>query len=164
MTVRLSSLIAAAALLVAGCGGSEEAPAPVAATTPAATATPTPTAVATPTPTPAGKDCAEVGDLDAVAKRLPPDDVRLLDYAHFYKAEGKRRFYAVLDGGLDEIPWRRDDAATYLIQSSSYEQLAIDDEPGVSTASLRGEHHEVDLRVTALCEGKIGIRYTVRAL
>ncbi|HWK29351.1 MAG TPA: hypothetical protein VNS09_22500 [Solirubrobacter sp.] len=165
MVARPRVLLAAViALFAAGCGGASDEPvAQVTATaTPWTVAQPTVTAAATPEATPVGKDCSQVGDLTATAKRMPPDDVRLLDYAHFYKSVGTRRFYAVLDGEPSELPSRRDDAMTYMIQSNLFEQLDADDKPGVSTAKLRGELHRVDLRVTALCDGKIGIRYSVR--
>lgn len=158
MIKRLAPLLAALALAIAGCGGDDE---PSAAAAP--TATPTPSATPTQQAKVAGKDCSEVGDLTVESRRQPPEDVRLLDVAPVYKTEGDKRFFASLDGTPEELASRRDDAVNYLVQSRPFMIEASDDKPGVeATARLKGEMHTVDIRVTPLCTGKIGIRYTVR--
>ncbi len=164
--MRAALLLALPALALAACGGDEK-PAPPAATAAATTAAES----ATPAPTQsaqakvAGKDCAEVGDLTAEPERRPPDDVAIPGYVHVYKSEGTKRFYAVLDGTPDELASRRDDAQNELIQNYQYEALDTDDKPGVaSEGSLKGEKHAVTLVVTPLCDGKLGIRYTVSDL
>jgi hypothetical protein len=155
MIKRLAPLLAA--LVVAGCGGDE---APSTASTP--TPTPTAAAAATQQAKLAGKDCSEVGDLTLEAKRQPPADVRLLDVAPVYETDGTR-FYAALDGTPEELASRRDDAVNYIVQARPFTIEGTDDKPGVeATAQLKGESHTVDIRVTPLCAGKIGIRYTVK--
>jgi hypothetical protein len=153
--VRGALLLALPALALAACGGdvrsAETRP-------PAATPTPTPAAQAKV----AGKNCSEVGDLTAAPERTPPDDVAVPGYVHVYKSEGTKRFYAVLDGTPDQLASRRDDAQNELIQNYQYAALDTDDRPGVaSEGSLEGEKHAVTLVVTPLCDGKLGIRYTV---
>jgi hypothetical protein len=155
MIERFAPLLAA--LVVAGCGG-DDAP----STTATPTRTPTAAATATQQAKLAGKDCSEVGDLTVEAKRQPPEDVRLLDVAPVYRTDGTR-FYASLDGTPEELASRRDDAVNYLVQARPFTIEGTDDKPGVeATAKLKGEFHAVDIRVTPLCAGKIGIRYTVR--
>ena len=48
------------------------------------------------------------------------------------------------------------------LEAGRGEALDTDDKPGVaSEGSLKGEKHAVTLEVTPLCDGKLGIRYTV---
>lgn len=159
--MRSALLLALSALALAACGADEK----TAGTTPpvaAATAVETPTPAQTAQAKVAGKDCSEAGDLSAEPERRPPDDVAVPGYVHVYRSDGTKRFYAVLDGTPDELASRRDDAQNELIQNSQYEALDTDDKPGVaSEGSLKGEKHAVTLVVTPLCDGKLGIRYTV---
>jgi hypothetical protein len=158
MIERFVPLLAALAVACAGCGG-DDGP----ATAAAPTATPTPAATPTQQAKVAGEDCSEVGDLTVEIKRRPPEDVRLLDIAPVYRAEAGGRFYASIDGTPAELASRRDDAVNYLLQSRPFIIEASDDKPGVeATARLKGEMHTVDIRVTPLCTGTLGIRYTVR--
>src|SRR5215218_5735226 len=45
-----------------------------------------------------GKECSEVGDIDAEAAKQPPSDVKVLEGAHVYESEGPfgktERFFA----------------------------------------------------------------------
>jgi hypothetical protein len=154
-------LPAVLALAVAGCGGGDGKP----AATPTASAASTPTPAASPKV--AGKDCGQAGDLAGEPERQPPADIGVLSYAHLYKSEGRpgktQRFYAVLDGTRDELASRRDDVQNELVQNWGFASVSTDQNDGVeATAHLKGEKHTVDIRVTMLCDGKIGIRYTVK--
>jgi hypothetical protein len=173
-------LFAVVALAVAGCGGDEETPSGSAAT-PAATATETEQAQtdaeegkseaerereAKDGAESGGKDCSEAGDLEADAKKLPPAEVEVPAYIHIYKSEGPfgktERFYGVLDGGPEELPARRDDAANQIVQKSGYVMLDTDQEEGTEAeAHLKGDKHTVDIQVSVLCAGKLRVRYTV---
>jgi hypothetical protein len=147
------------ALAFACCGGDG---ATGARSTP--TATETVTATATPAAKVAGKDCSEVGDLDAEPERQPPADVTVLDGARVFRSEGETRFYAAVDGTPAELGARRDDAQNLLVQNSGYASLETSERPTVeATAHLEGPDHTVDLRVTPLCTGKLELRYVVRA-
>jgi hypothetical protein len=150
----LTRWVVVLALVVAGCGGGDEK----AARAPNATSTPT----EAPQPKLAGKDCGQAGDLAAEPERQPPADMAVLSYAHLYKSKGDR-YYAALDGTPAELASRRDDAQNELVQNWGFASLHTDDKPGVeSEAHLKGAKHTVDIRVTPLCDGKIGIRYTVK--
>jgi hypothetical protein len=144
-------------LALAGCGGDG---ATEARSTPSATAT----ATETPAAKVAGKDCSEVGDLDAEPERQPPADVTVLDGARIFKSEGETRFYAAVDGTPADLGARRDDAQNLLVQNSGYASLKTSERPTVeATAHLEGPEHTVDLRITPLCTGKLELRYVVRA-
>jgi hypothetical protein len=183
MTAKPALLVAALMLFVASCGGNDNSSGEAA---PAATATPT----ASPTATASaeadsgesaankskdeqaaeeagGKSCAEAGDVSGEPKLKPPADLSVPQYAHLYKSEGPfgktTRFYAVMDGGPEDLPARRDDLSSYLVQSSGYAQLSTDQEEGIEAeAHLKGTDHDIDLQVINLCKGKLRIRYTVQ--
>ncbi len=182
MTTRLALALAALALLVAGCGGSDKSSEQT-ASTPAATDTPTAAPTATATATEDGdqgedkdkgdgaeaadKDCDEVKGLDGQPKRQPPDDVRILDSARLYSSEGPFgktvRFFASADGDPDSLPATRDDAANMLVQDSGFVLQHTDQEEGAEAeAHLKGTDHTVDIQVIPLCKGKVRIRYTVQ--
>jgi hypothetical protein len=144
------------ALLVVGCGEAEK---PTAAPTPTATPTASPTQQAQT----AGKDCAEAGDLAGEPKRQPPPDVGVLSYAHLYKSEGTKRFYAVLDGTPEELASRRDDVQNELVQNWGFASMGTETNEGVSAgAQLESERRAVDVLVTPLCDGKLQIRYALK--
>jgi hypothetical protein len=167
-TVRGLRVVCALALAsaAAGCGGGDE-PDPVASAAPSASASATasPAVTEAPSPTvaatPSAKACPDALAEDAT--RVPPEDVVVPPYVHLYKSSGAR-FWGVLDDAPDQIGNRRDDAINYLVQNSAYETLGTRDDAGVlGTANLRGELHRVQLRVSALCAGKLQIVYTVKS-
>jgi hypothetical protein len=177
--VKTMTLVAALlALCVAGCG-SDDQPAESgagAATTATATASAAPTEDAD-----AGEDgdsdadkaeeeggqdksCADVGDLDGEPKSKPPADLALPGDASVYQSEGPfgktMRYFAVTDGGPDDLPTRRDDASDILVENG-YKLLAKDQEEGAEAEAHLNGKHTVDIQVINLCEGKLRIRYTV---
>jgi hypothetical protein len=111
-----------------------------------------------------GKECSEVGDLDAEPERQPPDDVTILDGAHIYESEepqGKtEQFLAAADGDAGEMEAERDAAADALV-SSGYKLLSKDQEEGAEAEAHLSGPHTVDVQVIPLCAGKLRIRYTV---
>jgi hypothetical protein len=141
--------IVVAALLLAGCGGADPQP------TATATATATETAAAK-----AGADCP--ADLDSAPKRQPPSYMGVLSYSHLYRSEGRRIFYAWLDGAPSEVLSRRDDAQNELVQSWGFASLKTGESGDVATARLEGNRHAVDVQVKPLCGGKLRLRYTVK--
>jgi hypothetical protein len=154
MGARTALPVVVLALLAAGCGAKEP---------PEAEPTATATAAVTQAAQTGGEDCAQAGDLDGDPERQPPPDMGVLSYAHLYKSDGGKRFYAVLDGTPDELPSRRDDAQNELVQSWGFASMGTDDEAGVSAgAHLESARRTVDLLVTPLCEGKLQIRYAIK--
>ena len=111
-----------------------------------------------------GKECSEVGDLDAEPERQPPDDVTIVDGAHVYESEepqGKtEQFLAAADGDAGEMEAERDAAADALV-SSGYKLLSSDQEEGAEAEAHLSGPHTVDVQVMPLCAGKLRIRYTV---
>jgi hypothetical protein len=112
-----------------------------------------------------GKECSEVGEIDAEAKDQPPRDVTVLEGVHVYESEGPfgktERFFGAIEGDAEELPAKRDAAADALVKSG-YKLLSKDQEEGTEAeAHLQGDKHTVDIQVIALCEGKLRIRYTV---
>jgi hypothetical protein len=129
------------ALLIAGCGGDDEATARA---------------------SDGSEPCAQVSGLSGAPERQPPPDMAVLSYSRLYKSEGSA-FYAELDGTPQDLPARRDDAQNELVQSWGFASLRTDQKDGVeATAHLKGAEHTVDLQVAPLCKGKIRLRYTVR--
>ena len=97
-------------------------------------------------------------------ERRPPAGMGLPAGAHLYLSEGPfgktERFYAVVDGQEDELVAKRDIAADALV-GSGYKLLSKDDEaPIEAEAHVEGERM-ISVQVTALCEGKLRLRYTV---
>lgn len=186
MMVRPASLaallFAALAFMLAGCGGDDETTGSGAG----AEATATLEAEATPdadegedgdseeerereeqeAAQAGGKDCAEVGDLDADPKLDPPADLKLPDGARIYESEGPfgqtERFFAVLDGTPEDLVSARDAAQKALVDGSGFESLSTDEEEGAEAeAHLKGAEHTVDIQVAPLCDSRLRIRYTV---
>ena len=142
------SLAALVALLVAGCGKAEPA---LQSSSPL------------PTPQPV-KACDQVGDIDGEPKAKLPADVPLPGDWHVYESEGPfgktTRYFAVTDGGPDDLPQRRDDASDILVENG-YKLLSKDQEEGAEAEAHLNGKHTVDIQVISLCEGKLRIRYTV---
>jgi hypothetical protein len=141
------------ALLLAGCGGEAERR----AETPAPTATPSATASATPT---AGADCP--AGLDRTPKGQLPDFIGVLSYSHLYRIEGRRVFYAWLEGTPADVRSRRDDVQNELVQSWGFASLQTAESGDAASARLEGNGHGVDVQVKPLCEGRLRIRYRLR--
>jgi hypothetical protein len=176
-----AAMIAAAlTFLVAGCGGSDEktASSPPAASTPTATQTADADAGGG-EDADAGEDkdkdageeaggadrsCSDVGDLDRKPKRKVPGDVFFPDGAHVYESQGPfgktTRYFAVTEGGPDDLPKIRDDAAT-ILTNNGYKLNAKDQEEGAEAEAHLSGNHNIDVQVINLCKGKLRIRYTV---
>ena len=97
-------------------------------------------------------------------ERRPPAGMGLPAGAHLYLSEGPfgktERFYAVVDGQENELVAKRDVAADALV-GSGYKLLSKDDEaPIEAEAHVEGERM-ISVQVTALCDGKLRLRYTV---
>jgi hypothetical protein len=97
-------------------------------------------------------------------ERRPPAGMGLPAGAHLYLSEGPfgktERFYAVVDGQENELVAKRDIAADALV-GSGYKLLSKDDEaPIEAEAHVEGERM-ISVQVTALCDGKLRLRYTV---
>jgi hypothetical protein len=156
------------ALLAAGCGSDEHSAQSGSEAIATATATDTPAATedADADAEAGGQDksCADVGDLDGEPKSKLPADVALPGDAHVYQSEGPfgktTRYFAVTDGGPDDLPARRDDASDILVENG-YKLLAKDQEEGAEAEAHLSGKHAVDIQVISLCEGKLRIRYTV---
>ena len=169
----LLAILAALAIAVAGCGGDDNE-----GGSSGAAATPTKAAdTATPEADTgedegeeeeeagaADKDCGEVGDLDGKAKRKLPKDVPLVAGARVYESQGPFgktvRYFAVTDGGREDLPKTRDAVADTLTRAG-YKVLAKDQEEGAEAEAHLSGKHTVDIQVINLCEGKLRIRYTV---
>jgi hypothetical protein len=167
----VATVIAAAALLVAGCGGDGEQAGSAEATATAATPTPTATATETESPTAtedagsaaASQDCDTIGDLAGSPKVAPPVDLPLPGDAHVYASQGPfgktTRFFAAIAGGPADVPRVRDDAADALVENG-YQLLSKEEQDAEAEAHATGRH-TVDVQVISLCKGKLRIRYTV---
>jgi hypothetical protein len=112
-----------------------------------------------------GKECSEVGDLDADAAKQPPSDVTVLEGVHIYESEGPfgktERFFGAIEGTSAELAEKRD-AAAEALEKNGFKILSTDQEEGTEAeAHLQGDDHTVDIQVINLCEGKLRIRYTV---
>lgn len=189
MTARPASravlLFAVLALMVAGCGGDDEAT----SSSSGAEATATQDADSTPdadqgeeqgedgdseeerereeqeAAAAGGKDCDEAGDLDGTPKLDPPADLKVPASAHLYASEGPfgktERFLAVVEGTPEDLASVRDEAQQELV-SAGFTSLSTDQEEGAEAeAHLKGSDNTVDIQVAPLCDGKIRIRYTV---
>jgi hypothetical protein len=153
---RTIALIAPAlALAVAGCGSHQQ---------PAPTHTNTSTAASIASGGVKSLPCSQVGDINGQPKTPPPADLSLPDGAHVYESDGPfentMSYFAVSDGGPQDLSQRRDDASAILVQNS-YTLLAEDQEAAEAEAQLDNGTHTVHIRVITLCEGKLQIRYTV---
>ncbi len=84
--------------------------------------------------------------------------------AHLYLSEGPfgktERFYAVVDGQENELVAKRDVAADALV-GSGYKLLSKDDEAPIEAEAHVEGQRMISVQVTALCEGKLRLRYTV---
>lgn len=84
--------------------------------------------------------------------------------ARLYLSEGPfgstERFYAVLDGRDDELVAKRDAAAAALVRGG-YKLLRKDDEAPIEAEAHVEGAQLISVQVTALCEGKLRLRYTV---
>jgi hypothetical protein len=98
------------------------------------------------------------------AHRPPADLVKgLPGFAHIYAARG-HRYDAVVDGGLEDLLGRRDDASSTLVQNAFYVPLNATDSPGARAgAKLRSQdgRRHIEVVVTPLCRGKLRMRYTI---
>ena len=156
MVSRTIALIAPAlALVVAGCGDHQQ---------PARSHTSTSTAAAIASGGVQALPCSQVGDIEGQPKTQPPADLSLPDGAHVYESDGPfentMSYFAVSDGGPQDLSQRRDDASAILVQNS-YTLLAQDQEAAEAEDQLDNGKHTVHIRVITLCQGKLQIRYTV---
>jgi hypothetical protein len=98
------------------------------------------------------------------ARRPPADLIKgLPGFAHLYAARG-HRYDAVVDGGLQDLLGRRDDASSTLVQNAFYVPLVATDSPGVrAEARLRSQdgRRHIKVVITPLCRGKLRMRYTI---
>jgi hypothetical protein len=112
-----------------------------------------------------GKECSEVGDLDGQPKHKLPSNVPVLDGAHVYESEGPfgktEQFFAAVDGDVEELVEKRDEAAKKLV-AAGYKLDANDDEEGIEAEAHLSGKRNVDIQVLSLCTGKLRVRYTVR--
>jgi hypothetical protein len=168
MIAKPALVLAALALLVAGCG-SDEQPGGSGATarqaeTPAAGSAAEREKEAEQAVGASDASCAEAGDLAGEPKRKPPADLALPGDAHVYESEGPfgttERFFAAIDGEPADLPTRRDDASDALVESG-YKLLSKDEEAGAEAEAHLSGKHKVDIQVIDLCKGKLRIRYTV---
>lgn len=133
--VRPASLAAAvAALAVAGCGGGGTA-----------------------------RSCPPA--LSGEPKRQPPAELAFPAGAHVYVSEGPfgktERFYATVDGGVDDLETMRD-TATQALLDAGFKLLTKDAEPPIEAEGhVQGGERMVSVQVTEVCEGKLRLRYTV---
>jgi hypothetical protein len=170
MSTRLAAtILAALALLVAGCGGGDENDGGGSGA--ATTATPTGTATPAATDADAGeeagakdKDCDKIGHLAGKPKHRLPRDVPLVAGARVYQSEGPFgktvRYFAAASGGPEDLPKARDAVAARLAKAG-YKVLSKDQEEGAEAEAHLSGKHTVDVQVINLCEGKLRIRYTV---
>jgi hypothetical protein len=97
-------------------------------------------------------------------ERRPPAGMRLPPAAHVYLSEGPfgktERFYAVADGRGDELVTVRDRAADALVRAG-YTLLRKDDEAPIEAEAHVDGTQLISVQVTALCDGKLRLRYTV---
>jgi hypothetical protein len=90
--------------------------------------------------------------------------MRLPAEAHVYLSEGPfgktERFYAVVDGRDEDLVAVRDRAADALA-GAGYTLLRKDDEAPIEAEAHVDGAQLISVQVTALCEGKLRLRYTV---
>ena len=131
--VRPVSLAAAAAVLVAGCGGGGSA-----------------------------RACPPA--LNGEPERRPPAELAFPAGAHVYVSEGPfgktERFYAVVDGTVDDLVTMRD-TATQALVDAGFKLLTKDAEPPIEAEGHVQGKSMVSVQVTELCDGKLRLRYTV---
>jgi len=112
----------------------------------------------------ADKPCDEAGDLDGSPKQAVPADLPLPGDTKVYESEGPFgktvRYLAVTDGDAEQLPQKRDDASDVLVENG-YTLLSKDQEEGAEAEAHLNGKHTVDIQVIPLCEGKVRIRYTV---
>jgi len=123
------------AALVAGCGGAGAAPA---------------------------RSCPDA--INGEPERRPPAELALPAGARVYLSEGPfgktERFYAVIDGDVEQLEAARDRAADALV-GSGYKLLTKDAEPPIEAEAHVQGANIVSVQVTSLCDGKLRLRYTV---
>jgi hypothetical protein len=175
MNSRFAAMVVAAlTFLVAGCGGNDEktASSPPAASTPTATQTADADAGGggdedagkAEEEGDADKSCSDVGDLRRKPKKKAPGDVFFPDGAKVYESQGPfgktTRYFAVTDGGPDDLTRVRDDATT-ILTNNGYKLNGKDQEEGAEAEAHLSGNHDIDVQVISLCKGKLRIRYTV---
>lgn len=102
--------------------------------------------------------------IDGEPERRPPAGMALPAGAHLYLSEGPfgttERFYAVIGGQEDELVAKRDVAADALV-AAGYTLLRKDDEAPIEAEAHVDGAQLISVQVSALCEGKLRLRYTV---
>jgi hypothetical protein len=100
-------------------------------------------------------------------KNQPPETLALPAGAHVYLSEGPfgktERFYAVVDGHVEQLEASRDVAADALVDAG-YKLLREDAEPPVEAeAHVQSSDGRqlISVQVAELCAGKLRLRYTV---
>jgi hypothetical protein len=97
-------------------------------------------------------------------ERKPPAQLAFPAGAHVYVSEGPfgktERFYAVVDGSVDDLEAMRD-TATQALLDAGYTLLTKDAEPPIEAEGHVQGEQMVSVQVTELCDGKLRLRYTV---
>ncbi len=97
-------------------------------------------------------------------KGTPPAELALPAGAHVYASEGPcgktERFYAVVDGAVDDLVAMRDTATQELLDAG-FKLLTKDAEPPIEAEGHVQGKYLVSVQVTELCDGKLRLRYTV---
>jgi hypothetical protein len=97
-------------------------------------------------------------------ERTPPAELAFPDGAHVYVSEGPfgrtERFYAVVDGSVDELETMRD-TATQALLDAGFKLLTKDAEPPIEAEGHVDGKYMVSVQVTELCDSKLRLRYTV---
>ncbi|MBE2317543.1 hypothetical protein DVA67_016290 [Solirubrobacter sp. CPCC 204708] len=102
--------------------------------------------------------------IDGQPERRPPAELAFPPGAHVYVSEGPfgktERFYAVVDGAVDDLETMRD-TATQALLDAGYKLLTKDAEPPIEAEGHVQGKQMVSVQVTELCDGKLRLRYTV---
>jgi hypothetical protein len=97
-------------------------------------------------------------------ERTPPPELAFPAGAHVYVSEGPfgktERFYAVVDGTVDDLESMRD-TATQALLDAGFTLLTKDAEPPIEAEGHVDGKRMVSVQVTELCDGKLRLRYTV---
>jgi hypothetical protein len=97
-------------------------------------------------------------------ERKPPAELAFPAGAHVYVSEGPfgktERFYAAVDGSVDDLETMRD-TATQALLDAGFKLLTKDAEPPIEAEGHVDGPYMVSVQVTELCDAKLRLRYTV---